>query len=101
MLEQVVRNFVSAWTRTGVESLGVSVLEGVANVDQELARLVYRLVAIRGVLVRNRWRTLLDHKFFAAAVVENHLFGPNSASNALIDHRICLDRDLPHLVVVS
>ena len=46
-LEVVVRNLVRPRSRAGVELLGVSVLEGVANVDQELARLVYGLIPIR------------------------------------------------------
>lgn len=33
MLEKITRNLVRAWTRTGVELLWISMLEGVANVD--------------------------------------------------------------------
>lgn len=37
MPEEVVRDFVGAWARAGVKFLRVGVLEGVADVDQELA----------------------------------------------------------------
>ena len=84
VLQVLVGDFVSAWSRTRIKLLWVGLLERVAHIDEQLARIVDGLVAVSRVLVGYRWSTLLDDEPLPAPIVDHHLLGPHRTSYWLI-----------------
>ena len=87
---EMVSNIVCAGPRTRLKPLRISMLERVADIDQQLPRLIDWLVPVRRIFVRNGRRTLLNHKLLPCTAIKYHVFAADAAL-----HIIRLQRYLP------